>query len=100
VRGDIGMIVGLGAMAFIFVPVRGPVPILSFLGSISYSLYLVHNLIAPRVFNLLTRLPPHAWLQIAALLLSIAITMAIAWLLWRLIERPTALLAKRIGRGQ
>jgi peptidoglycan/LPS O-acetylase OafA/YrhL len=49
--------VGLISPLLILAPLRRPVPVLSYLGTISYSLYLLHGPIGSRAINLVTRLP-------------------------------------------
>jgi peptidoglycan/LPS O-acetylase OafA/YrhL len=67
--------------------------VLSFLGTISYSLYLVHVPIAIKLENLMLRFIHERWIiagtQVVAILL-------IAYLCWRFVERPSQLLSKLI----
>jgi peptidoglycan/LPS O-acetylase OafA/YrhL len=62
------------------------VAILAWLGSISYSLYLVHVPIGGRVMNLAGRLPA-AW-HGPALVLAVVASLLAAWVFNRLIEAP------------
>jgi peptidoglycan/LPS O-acetylase OafA/YrhL len=90
-------IVAVGSVALIFLPIRKPVPVLSFLGTISYSLYLVHAPIGDRIINLTTRLPAMGWLQLLGLVGAIAVSVGVAYALWWFVERPSTSLAKTIG---
>jgi peptidoglycan/LPS O-acetylase OafA/YrhL len=90
-------VVAVASVALIFVPIRKPIPFLSFLGSISYSLYLVHTPVGDRVINLTTRLPNSIWLQLAGLAVAVVATTATAFALWRLVEGPSTALSKTIS---
>jgi peptidoglycan/LPS O-acetylase OafA/YrhL len=85
------------AFGFLFLPLRRPLPVLSFLGSISYSLYLIHFPVGSRVIHLVMRLPPSTAVQLAAVALAGIASVAAAYAYWRLIERPSALFSKSIG---
>lgn len=94
-------IVSVGSVALIFLPISKPIPVLSALGTISYSLYLVHVPIGDRIINLTTRLPAAAW-QVVGLIGAAAASISVAYALWRFIEMPSTSLAKEInahGRG-
>jgi peptidoglycan/LPS O-acetylase OafA/YrhL len=69
---------------------------LFFLGTISYSVYLLHGAIGFSVDNILglvAETPPTL-----ALLVKITATLALATLFWWLIERPSTLLSKKFGQ--
>jgi peptidoglycan/LPS O-acetylase OafA/YrhL len=85
------------AFGFLFLPLNRPVPVLSFLGAISYSLYLVHVPIGGRIVNLATRLPATTILQCAAIIFAVGCSIIGAYCFWRLVERPSARLSKSIG---
>jgi peptidoglycan/LPS O-acetylase OafA/YrhL len=63
-----------------------------FLGTISYSLYLLHPLVVPRLYAMLARLDTQAWPPGAAYLASLVGTLMLAiplaYLAYRFIERP------------
>ena len=85
------------AFAFLFLPLTRPVPLLSFLGTISYSLYLVHVPIQIRIINLATRLPTTTLIQYTAFLFATALSILVAYWFWRLVEKPSADLSRSIG---
>jgi peptidoglycan/LPS O-acetylase OafA/YrhL len=85
----------LGAVA-ILMPWRADMRWLTFLGTISYSLYLLHVPIGGRILNILERLPDHAGLPLAGLALAAAVTIFAAALFYRLVERPSQRAASRI----
>ena len=85
------------AFAFLFLPLTRPVPLLSFLGTISYSLYLVHIPIQGRIINLATRLPATTLIQYAAVLFAVTLPILGAYWFWRLVEKPSANLSRSIG---
>jgi peptidoglycan/LPS O-acetylase OafA/YrhL len=64
-----------------------------FIGTLSYSLYLTHNCIIYTVRYQLPGLNP--WLQIA---LALALTVALSYAMYRLIEKPCAALRKKLSR--
>jgi peptidoglycan/LPS O-acetylase OafA/YrhL len=85
------------AFAFLFLPLSKPVPVLSFLGTISYSLFLIHGPIGDRVINLAVRLTPTIIVQLVAIPLAIVASIFAAYCFWRVIEKPSANLSKSIG---
>lgn len=66
----------------------------AFVGTISYSLYLVHTPIGSRVTNLATRLPETVFYRYSALVAAFAISIGCAYCFWYLIERPSHAWAK------
>ncbi len=62
--------------------------ILAFLGTLSYSIYLIHVPIGGRVINLASRLPKTGTVALGAIAVALAVTIGAAWLLWRSVERP------------
>ena len=69
---------------------------LLWLGSISYSLYLVHVPIGGRIINLARRLPQTPWLQWGEALAALGVSLIAAWLLYRFVERPAMRLASGV----
>ena len=68
---------------------------LGFLGTISYSLYLIHVPIGGRVINLASRLPNTLGIQILTLLAATTVGLTAAYLMYRFVEEP----AKRWSSG-
>ncbi|PTM41743.1 acyltransferase [Bosea sp. 124] len=63
--------------------------VITALGTISYSLYLVHIPIGGRVVNLGHRFVQTSSQEFALSILAMAISLCAAWVLWRLVERPS-----------
>jgi peptidoglycan/LPS O-acetylase OafA/YrhL len=79
----------------ILAPIDRPVPVLSFLGTISYSLYLIHTLIGNRIVNLAMRASSQ-WLQLGGFAAAIIASLTAAIALWYFVERPSHLRARMI----
>ena len=75
------------------------VKVLAFLGAISYSLYLLHVPIGGRVINLASRLPHTPVVELGAVAAAFAASLAAAWLLYRLVERPSQKWSARFRYG-
>ena len=80
--------------ALILMPLDRPLPVLSFLGTIPYSLYLVHTPIN-RAINLAVR-PPNQWLQFGSCIAAVGVSLLAAVALWYFIERPSHHRAKKM----
>jgi peptidoglycan/LPS O-acetylase OafA/YrhL len=82
------MVIGL-ATAFIIVAVpswtNAP---LALLGTLSYSLYLLHVPVGGRVINLARRLPPSPVVAIVGISTAAAVSIGAAYVLYRIVERP------------
>jgi peptidoglycan/LPS O-acetylase OafA/YrhL len=70
--------------------------VLLFLGSVSYSLYLIHLIVGPRATNLALRIVNE---PLVGASVGVMTSIAFAWLLWRCIEVPALNWASRIGYG-
>jgi peptidoglycan/LPS O-acetylase OafA/YrhL len=68
-----------------------------FLGSVSYSLYLLHDVVGLRVKHLSHRLHLPGGAATWSLL-AVAASLGAAWIMWRLVERPSVSLAKVFRR--
>jgi peptidoglycan/LPS O-acetylase OafA/YrhL len=79
----------------ILLPLNRPLPILTSLGTISCSLYLVHQPIGDRVINLVMRVHS-SWIQLGGLVVAVGASILAAIALWYVIERPSHALAKTI----
>ena len=90
---------GIFALAVLFIPINRPVFLLSKLGAISYSLYLVHVPVGGKIINFATRLPNVWYVQLSALIIASLITVAAAYVFWRFIEQPTKALSHRMDLG-
>jgi peptidoglycan/LPS O-acetylase OafA/YrhL len=86
---------GMSAL-LILAPLDRPVPVLSFLGTISYSLYLIHTLIGNRIVNLGMR-ASSPWLQLGGFVAAIVASLTAAIALWYFVERPSHLRARMIN---
>ncbi len=84
------------ATAFIIAFIPIDIPILQFLGGISYSLYLVHMLIYMRVFNLVMRVSGGGLGIACAIFVSMAVIVISAYLLFKFVEVPSQKLSSSI----
>jgi peptidoglycan/LPS O-acetylase OafA/YrhL len=75
------------------------VPFLSTLGLLSYSFYLVHVPIGGRIINLAKRLHYTAPVEMAAVVMAMAASLAAAYLLHRFVERPAQNYSGRFKYG-
>jgi peptidoglycan/LPS O-acetylase OafA/YrhL len=77
-------------------------PVAQFLGKISFSLYLIHG---PMICSLMSSLivliyhlhPSPGLATFAAAAITVPISLALSWLLFRLVDRPALRLSARIG---
>lgn len=98
--------VAVGGSMFIYVcGVRGKLssalgnPALQLLGKISYSLYLFHLPIGWRLISVVEKLigaPLGPWLAWLLYLVATGVSVAAAWVFWRVVEVPSLQLSKRI----
>lgn len=92
------LIAGVGlasalVIAFFRMPKVAP---LAWLGAVSYSLYLVHIPIGGRVISLTKRFADALPLQVAGLVLALAVSLVAAHVLYRLVELPSQRLSSSI----
>jgi peptidoglycan/LPS O-acetylase OafA/YrhL len=71
--------------------------LLTFLGTISYSLYLVHVPIGTRVFNIFGRFELGPIGPAIAMVSAFAATLAVAYLLWRFVEAPAQAASRQVA---
>lgn len=89
----------LSAFVIAFPWPRVPRPLI-FLGTISYSMYLMHVPVGGRVINLSTRLPNTEYKELLGLGLALIASIGAAYIFYRLIERPTASWSYNIGKSR
>ena len=92
-------VVAAGSLALMLLAVQGrlpAVPLLPWLGGISYSLYLVHVPIGGRVVNLAARLSPSPMQQLLICCAGVGVSVAFAWLFWYCIEKPSHHWSRRL----
>ncbi len=93
-----GAVAGSTALVIAFVELRRPR--LALLGTLSYSLYLVHAPIGGRVVNFAVHWAGRsAWSNAAVVLVSLIVSCAAAWVMHRAVEAPSQQLAARIRYG-
>jgi len=85
------------AIAFVRLPDISP---LTWLGKVSYSLYLIHIPIGGRVIRLGKLFADTLAGQIFALLSAVAVSLAASWVLYRLVEQPSQRLSSSIQYKQ
>ena len=95
-KGSISAVVGASTgLAILYFPeVRSRS--LIWIGSISYSLYLLHPLVGGRVMNLAVRMPDNPIIQGIALLLGLLLAVVVSAIFFRLVERPSHELSRSI----
>lgn len=89
-------IAGLLTLWLIFLLKNVSIRPLLFMGTISYSLYLVHVPVGGRIINLFTRLDDSLWIHLAGLLAASAVSILFSWMFYHLAEKPSIRLASRI----
>lgn len=94
-HGILLAIISIGVLLVIEFVKKVPKPFL-LLGTISYSLYLTHNLIVTRFEAIAKRFFPHMHISIV-LILSICTCLILAYIYYVIIEKPTINLGKRIN---
>jgi peptidoglycan/LPS O-acetylase OafA/YrhL len=85
--------------ALILLPLDQPFPLLTSLGTISYSLYLVHTPVGDRAVNLVMRIHS-SWIQLGGLIAGVSASVLAAIALWYFVERPSHVRAKSIFTTQ
>jgi peptidoglycan/LPS O-acetylase OafA/YrhL len=70
------------------------------LGNISYSLYLVHNIIGAAFLNFFASRVDSGIGKFAIIIAAIAISIFSAWLLWKIVEKPFHERSQRIGKSK
>jgi peptidoglycan/LPS O-acetylase OafA/YrhL len=70
-----------------------------FVGTVSYSLYLFHPLVGGRLMNLASRSDVAMTLYPLTVAAAVGLSVAVAWVFWRLVEKPSHAWAHRYFRG-
>jgi peptidoglycan/LPS O-acetylase OafA/YrhL len=94
--GTDDMLSGLLGSALILAPWPRNLRLLSLAGSLSYSLYLLHNPIGGRVFTLVERLPARPVIQITGIAIAVLASLLAAYVFHALIEAPSMRAARQI----
>ena len=98
VRSPVSAVLGLStALGILFLPNFAWRPLV-WVGTISYSLYLLHVPIGGRVMNFLERFSEYGSVQLLSVPLALAITLFFAWIFFLLVEKPSHELAQKITR--
>lgn len=98
VRGPVSAIVGLiTALGILFLTNLAWRPLV-WVGTISYSLYLLHVPIGGRIMNFLERFEEFGFVQLISVPLALAISLFAAWLFYLVVEKPSHELAQKITR--
>lgn len=89
VHGSASTIAVAGAgLAIVYLPeVRSR--LLIWIGTVSYSLYLLHIIIGGKVINLAERLPEDPLFRVGAILAALLASLAAAWGFYHLVEKPS-----------
>jgi peptidoglycan/LPS O-acetylase OafA/YrhL len=90
--------VAVGTAALIALHARLSWPPLLSIGALSYSLYLIHAPIGGRIVNFGSRYAEGAVAEFVVMLLAMLVSLAAAFLLYWLVERPSLRLAARLTR--
>lgn len=69
---------------------------LHFLGKVSFSLYLTHILVGQGIINVLSHRFREPWEQVVVITFAFICTLAFAWLFWRMVEKPSHWLSRKI----
>lgn len=92
----VGFLTFVTAILIAFYGNYGNSKILLFLGNISYSLYLLHVPIGGKFINLSKRLDLNEASKFGVILIALTFSVFVAWLFYRLIEKPSHQWAKKV----
>jgi peptidoglycan/LPS O-acetylase OafA/YrhL len=96
----INALVGLSALLSILYLPKIKSGMLIWVGTVSYSLYLLHIPIGGRVINLAERLPDHPVIRIVAVLIALGLSLITAFIFYRLVESPSHQFSRIIRRAK
>jgi peptidoglycan/LPS O-acetylase OafA/YrhL len=98
VRGPVSAALGVStALGILFLPNLAWRPLV-WVGTISYSLYLLHGPIGGRVMNFLERFSEFGFVQLLSVPLALAVSLFVAWIFFLLVEKPSHDLSQKITR--
>jgi len=89
-------ILALAGLAIVHFTPQFTIKPIAWLGTVSYSLYLLHGLTGGVVVNLLSHHVHNGFLKGAVILLGVAVALASAWVLYLKVEGPSHKFAKKI----
>jgi len=94
-RASAGLV---AASAIVFIPLKKP--LFSTLGTLSYSLYLLHGPIGSRVIHLGMRVRNTPGFGVLTVAVALAVALACAGVMYRLVEKPALEWSRRIRYGR
>ena len=94
--GYIDAFIGLTTITIIHFFKNYSSKIVKFFGDISYSLYLFHPLIGGAFVNILSHTYRQPWQKPIIILIGVVITIISSYIVYRLVEKPTQTLSKKI----
>jgi peptidoglycan/LPS O-acetylase OafA/YrhL len=94
--GSANAMVGMAALIGLSIP-WPRLPLLSSLGLISYSLYLVHLPAGSWVIDHADAFPQALSARVCFLILAIALSVFVAYVFWFIVERPSVAAAHKVG---
>lgn len=95
-QGLTDLLIGIGTLLTIHYFSDFKNKIGSFLGKISYSLYLIHSIIGSAVINYFSHIYKTPVSQFFVILFGISISIISAYFLWLIIEKPSQKIAQKI----
>lgn len=72
------------------------IPVLNWLGKMSYSIYLIHPVIGAAVINTLSRYAHTTWTKLVILVAGLIVTFVSSYIMYLLIEKPSKKLSSKI----
>ena len=95
-QGLVDLVIAIGTLSIVhfFPKMKSKVGL--FLGTISYSLYLLHSIIGAPFINFMSHYYTSPEGKLLTILIATGISIASAYFFWRLIERPSQLKSQKI----
>jgi peptidoglycan/LPS O-acetylase OafA/YrhL len=97
-QGIIDLVIALSALSIIHYLPKYSSRIGSFFGKISYSLYLVHLIVGAGFINFMSHRVSSPMGKFMVILTGLFISIIVAYVLWRLVERPSQDLSKNLKK--